>query len=152
MDLFKSKLPSTDILKIQLPDHLIEQPLSDSLEYKDQYLSVLYALLEGASAALDINRSDISGCITGKCQIVLYDDTPGGSGYVKHIYEHLELVIAKAKEKVNGNCGCTEETSCYGCLRNYGNQFFHDILSRGVAYRYLDWLLNVVEEIKMECV
>ena len=143
---------STDILKIQLPDHLIEQPLSDSLEYKDQYLSVLYALLEGASAALDINRSDISGCITGKCQIVLYDDTPGGSGFVKHIYEHLELVIAKAKEKVNGNCGCTEETSCYGCLRNYGNQFFHDILSRGVAYRYLDWLLNVVEEIKIECV
>ncbi len=141
---------STDILKIQLPDHLVEQPLSDSLEYKNQYLSVLYALLEGSSAALDINRSDISGCITGKCQIVLYDDTPGGSGFVKHVYEHLEVVIAKAKEKVNGNCGCTEETSCYGCLRNYGNQFFHDILSRGVAYRYLDWLLNAVEEDKIE--
>ena len=60
------------------------------------------------------------------------------------------MVIAKAKEKVNGNCGCTEETSCYGCLRNYGNLFFHDVLSRGVAYRYLDWLLNVVEENKIE--
>ena len=141
---------STDILKINLPDHLIEQPMSGSLENKDQYLSVLYALLEGASAALDINRSDISGCVTGKCQIVLYDDTPGGSGFVKHVYENLEMVIAKAKEKVNGNCGCTEETSCYGCLRNYGNQFFHDVLSRGVAYRYLDWLLNVVEENKIE--
>ena len=124
---------STDILKINLPDHLIEQPMSGSLENKDQYLSVLYALLEGASAALDINRSDISGCVTGKCQIVLYDDTPGGSGFVKHVYENLEMVIAKAKEKVNGNCGCTEETSCYGCLRNYGNQFFHDVLSRGVV-------------------
>ena len=53
-----------------------------------------------------------------------------GSGFVKHVYENLEMVIAKAKEKVNGNCGCTEETSCYGCLRNYGNQFFHDVLSR----------------------
>lgn len=112
---------STDILKINLPDHLIEQPMSGSLENKDQYLSVLYALLEGTSAALDINRSDIRGCVTGKCQIVLYDDTPGGSGFVKHVYENLEMVIAKAKEKVNGNCGCTEETSCYGCLRNYGN-------------------------------
>lgn len=136
---------STDILKIQLPDHLVEQPLSNSLEYKDQYLSVLYALLEGASVALDINRSDISGCITGKCQIVLYDDTPGGSGFVKYVYERLEDVIIKAKEKVNGNCGCTEETSCYGCLRNYGNQFYHDILSRGVAYKYLDWLLNAID-------
>ena len=137
---------STDILKIQLPDHLVEQPLAGSLEYKDQYLSVLYALLEGASAALDINRSDINGCIIGEGQMVLYDDTPGGSGFVKHIFEHLEVVIAKAKEKVNGNCGCTEETSCYGCLRNYGNQFFHDVLSRGVAYRYLDWLLNETNE------
>lgn len=108
------------------------------------------ALLEGTSAALDINRSDIRGCVTGKCQIVLYDDTPGGSGFVKHVYENLEMVIAKAKEKVNGNCGCTEETSCYGCLRNYGNQFFHDVLSRRVACRYLDWLLNVVEENKIE--
>lgn len=133
---------STDILKIQLPDYLVQHQLSDSLVYKDQYLSVLYALLEGASDALDINRNDINGCITGKRQIVLYDDTPGGSGFVKHVYEHLEEVIVKAKEKVNGNCGCTEETSCYGCLRNYGNQVFHDVLSRGVAYRYLDWLLN----------
>lgn len=89
--------------------------------------------------------SDISGCITGKCQIVLYDDTPGGSGFVKYVYERLEDVIIKAKEKVNGNCGCTEETSCYGCLRNYGNQFYHDILSRGVAYKYLDWLLNAID-------
>ena len=120
------------------------------IEFFSLLLSVLYALLEGASAALDINRSDISGCVTGKCQMVLYDDTPGGSGFVKHVYENLEMVIAKAKEKVNGNCGCTEETSCYGCLRNYGNQFFHDVLSRGVAYRYLDWLLNVVEENKIE--
>lgn len=141
---------STDILKIQLPDHVVEQPHADSLEYKDQYLSVLYALLEGASAALDISRSDISGCITGNRQIVLYDDTPGGSGFVKYIYENLEAVIAKAKEKVNGSCGCTEETSCYGCLRNYGNQFYHDILSRGLAYRYLDWLLNAVEEIRID--
>lgn len=141
---------STDILKIPLPNYIVEQPLSDSLEYKDQYMSVLYALLEGASTALDISRGDISGCITGKGQIVLYDDTPGGSGFVKYIYEHLEEVIAKAKEKVNGNCGCTEETSCYGCLRNYGNQVFHGILSRGVAYRYLDWLLNTAEEINIE--
>lgn len=141
---------STDILKIQLPEHEIEQSHSDSLEKKDQYLSVLYALLEGASAALDISRSDISGCVTGNRQIVLYDDTPGGSGFVKHIYDHLEEVVAKAKEKVNGSCGCTKETSCYGCLRNYGNQFYHDILSRGLAYDYLDWLLNAVEEIKIK--
>ncbi|WP_029201080.1 DEAD/DEAH box helicase [Oribacterium sp. NK2B42] len=133
---------STDILKIQLPEHDIELTQSGSLELKNQDLSVMYSILEGASSALDINRGDISGCVTGNHQIILYDDTPGGSGFVKHIYEHIEDVLSKAKEKVNGSCGCTEETSCYGCLRNYGNQYFHDVLSRGIAYRYLDWLLS----------
>lgn len=140
---------STDILKIQLPNHLVEQPHADSIERKDQSLSVMYALLEGASAVLDISRSDINGCVTGDHQIILYDDTPGGSGFVKYIYENLEKVILKAKEKVNGSCGCTEETSCYGCLRNYGNQYYHDILSRGLAYKYLDWLLNEAEDIRI---
>ena len=133
---------STDILKINLPMHEIDQFDSESLERKNQYLSVMYAVLEGASTALDISRSDISGCVTGCGQIILYDDTPGGSGFVRNIYDNLELVLKKAQEKVAGACGCTEETSCYGCLRNYGNQFFHDVLSRGMAYRYLDWLLN----------
>ena len=135
---------STDILKIKLPEHAVEQEHSETIGAKDQYLSVMYAILEGASAALDINRNDISGCVTGDHQIILYDDTPGGSGFVKYIYRNLQKVLEKAKEKVNGSCGCTAETSCYGCLRNYGNQFYHDILSRGLAYKYLDWLLNGV--------
>ncbi len=133
---------STDILKLQLPSHEVDVFEDDSLEKKDQFLSVMYAVLEGASTELDINRSDINGCVTGDHQIILYDDTPGGSGFVKCIYDNLEKVLEQAKEKVKGSCGCTEETSCYGCLRNYGNQFFHDVLSRGLAYRYLDWLLN----------
>lgn len=133
---------STDILKIQIPEHTVPQNYGDNTEYKDQLLSLMYAILEGASTALDISRSDISGCVTSGRQIILYDDTPGGSGFVKYIYENLETVLRQAKDKVNGSCGCTEETSCYGCLRNYGNQFYHDILSRGLAYNYLDWLLN----------
>ena len=137
---------STDILKLDLPEHDIDLLNSESLEYKDQYVSVMYALLEGASAELDISRSDINGCVTGKGQIILYDDTPGGSGFVKNILEHLDDVFVRAMEKVSGTCGCTEETSCYGCLRNYGNQFFHDVMSRGMAYRYLDWLLHETVE------
>ncbi len=52
--------------------------------------------------------------------------------------------------KVSGICGCTEETSCYGCLRNYLNQFFHDNLSRGLAHKYIDWLLNGKAEERVE--
>jgi len=133
---------STDILKITLPKHPFRIAVEENAEEKDEYLSVMYAILEGASKALDISRGDISGCVTVNREIILFDDTPGGSGFVKHIYFHIEDVLRAALNKVSGICGCTEETSCYGCLRNYSNQFFHDNLSRGLAYKYIDWLLN----------
>lgn len=133
---------STDILKIKLPQHYVNVKSSDKSQGKDQYLSTLYAILEGASSALDISRDDINGCVSGEGELVLFDDTSGGSGYVKYIYENFEKVLRTAKHKVSGLCECAEETSCYGCLRNYSNQFYHDELSRGLAYHYLDWLLN----------
>lgn len=140
---------STDILKIALPNHDVNMKLPEGTQPKDQYLSVLYAILEGASKALDISRDDISGCVTENQELVLFDDTSGGSGFVKYIYQNFEKVLREARNKVSGQCGCTPETSCYGCLRNYSNQFFHDDISRGIAYEYLDWLLNGVAESKL---
>lgn len=141
---------STDILKITLPVHSVVIKNNEAMESKDQYLSILYAILEGASKALDINRDDINGCVTEKMELVLFDDTAGGSGYVKQIYENFEKVLREARNKVSGICGCTPETSCYGCLRNYSNQFYHDQISRGIALSYIDWLLNTDREEKKE--
>ena len=133
---------STDILKISLPKFETHLSKTEGTEEKNQYLSVLYAILEGASKALDISRDDISGCVTEKQELVLFDDTAGGSGFVKHIFMNFEKVLREARNKVSGRCGCTPETSCYGCLRNYSNQFFHDQISRGLAYEYICWLLD----------
>ena len=133
---------STDILKISLPKHDVHLSGIEGTEEKNQYLSVLYAILEGASKALDISRDDISGCVTENQEIVLFDDTAGGSGFVKHIYKNFDKVLREARNKISGMCGCTPETSCYGCLRNYSNQFFHDQISRGLAYEYISWLLD----------
>lgn len=47
-----------------------------------------------------------------------------------------------AKQKVSGTCGCGEDTSCYGCLRSFENQFYHEILERGLAQKYLGELLR----------
>lgn len=141
---------STDILKISLPIHNIDFPISEELEPKNQSLSVLYAILEGASKALDISRGDISGCVTENQELVLFDDTAGGSGFVKHIYQNFDKVLREALNKVSGNCGCTPETSCYGCLRNYSNQFFHDQISRGLAKEYINWLINAEKEVSIK--
>ena len=37
------------------------------------------------------------------------------------------------------------ETSCYGCLRSYANQLFHDSLSRGEAQALLKALETGLE-------
>ena len=56
--------------------------------------SVAYALLEGASEALGIKRSDIDGTLyyqPGRRvpSIILYDDVSGGAGHVKVLSSHF---------------------------------------------------------------
>ncbi len=95
--------------------------------------SLLYALLEGASAALEISRDDIDGTLFFQAgqttSLVLFDTVPGGAGGAVRIATHFREVLLAARKRVE-NCECGEETSCYGCLRTYRNQTRHDLLVR----------------------
>lgn len=129
---------NSDILRIELPHYF------GAYDMPIQWTSVLYSILEGASEYLGIDRNDINGCLDyehGAFALILYDESPGGAGHVKRIAGNLEAVLHQALERVRGNCGCSEDTSCYGCLRNYGNQFEHEKIIRGAAKDYLNWLL-----------
>ena len=136
----------TDVLELRLP-----LPTHEATNYEgiDLWSSILFALLEGASMSLGIDRGEISGCLyyndadnAGAPSLILYDAVPGGAGHVKRIAEKIPDVIFQASRKVAGQCGCGAETSCYGCIRNYSNQLIHDKLSRGAAYNYLMALQN----------
>lgn len=112
----------------------------------DQWLSVLYALLEGASDALGIRREDIDGTLYYNLgdsipSFVLYDDVPGGAGHVKRIVNSLQDTIQAARTRVSMDC-CGPETSCTECLRNYRNQPYHDQLKRGYAKDFLNGLIS----------
>src|ERR1035438_4595163 len=48
----------------------------------------------------------------------------------------FDEVLEAALTRVT-RCDCGEETSCYGCLRGYRNQPFHDELRRGAAVDFL---------------
>lgn len=65
-----------------------------------------------------------------KLVLLLYDNVPGGAGRVQALADRAGELIAAAVERVSGSCGCGKETSCYGCLRAYANQFKHDRLTR----------------------
>ncbi len=107
--------------------------------------SYLYAMVEGACKSLDIDRREINGCLYGlsnnSISIVIFDTVPGGAGHAHKILGNIGEVFAEALNKVSGQCGCGEETSCYGCLRNYDNQSRHEDMSRGSAKNYLEWLI-----------
>jgi len=133
----------TDILQLQFGGH--------AGGGRALWFSLLYALLEGASAELDIDRGDIDGCLypysgdPSKPDLVLFDDVPGGAGHVRRIARNeatlLDVLRAALERLESCNCGGEQRnTSCYGCLRNYRNQFCHDQLARGVVIDFLKGL------------
>jgi hypothetical protein len=112
--------------------------------------STVYGLLEGAALALEISRDDIDGTVhrgsDGEPALVLFDTTPGGAGNTLRIAQRLPDVVQAAVTRVAG-CECGEETSCYGCLRAYRNQRYHEELSRRAALDLLGELVPVPEEV-----
>jgi ATP-dependent helicase YprA (DUF1998 family) len=130
----------TDVLAVTFPA-LPRQ--SDVFWY-----SVAYALLKGMLQLGDIDRRDVNvtlkwGGASGNPTIMLYDDVPGGAGHVRHVFDHVDRLWEAAAARVSGrDCGCDPETSCYGCLRSYDNQPFHEVLRRGVADQFLRRLLT----------
>ncbi|KAA0919250.1 DEAD/DEAH box helicase [Dietzia sp. ANT_WB102] len=108
----------------------------------DAMLSLMYALLEGASEGLEISRDDIDATLSwskGVRSIVLYDTVPAGAGAAKSITENITQVMDEAHRRVSA-CDCGIETSCFGCLRNAFNDRDHEVLSRQDALRLLDQL------------
>ncbi len=107
------------------------------------WYSILYALLESVSEILETQRNDIDGCIFPKPQgtysLILFDSVPGGAGLVHHLANEKVLIesLRNARKKTDGRCGCSPETSCFGCLRNYQNQFCHDYLNRQTVLDFI---------------
>lgn len=140
----------TDVVKITFET----QEASD----RNTMLSVLYALLEGLSREMGIERTDIKGClfstmVEGKMvdSIILYDAVAGGAGHVRRMVtengDAFQRVLARALSVVDG-CDCG--SSCYKCLRNYYNQKIHDRLNRRSASEFLHQWLGQMEEISKE--
>ncbi len=97
--------------------------------------SLAYALQRGICRTLDVEAQDIgvSWRWLGqkneqpRAEIVLYDLTPGGAGFVKQAMESWSEVLQESK-KLCSVCGC--EDACYDCLKTYSNQAYHEKLSR----------------------
>lgn len=123
----------TDVVKIRFDGYDITR--------KDQALSILYGLLRGISSCLNIEESDVAGCLQGyRCSsgiaysLIFFDTTPGGAGHVKRLDNETVLNnVFRETLNIMEKCTCGGEqgdTSCYSCLRSYKNQKIHDLLKR----------------------
>ena len=122
----------TDVVRLQF----------SGLQGEWEAYSVAYAVLLGSAETLSVPDTDLNVTITGgvnpgESAIVLYDNVPGGAGLVEQLEREsvFEEVLRNARKRVQGNCGC--DSSCYGCLRSYRNQFAHPYLDRMRTYDIL---------------
>lgn len=123
---------ATDVVRLQFPQ----------LHGEWDAYCVAYAVLLGAAETLNVPDTDLNVTITGgdnpgESAIVLYDNVPGGAGLVAQLEQArvFSEIIRNAQERVRGTCGC--DSSCYGCLRSYRNQFAHPYLDRKRALEIL---------------
>lgn len=140
----------TDILLIQIKrnDPFVCSP-ADTPEWSGRasraaLTSLVEAICLAASRTLQIEEGELSGnwCpVLGEnnqdAQIFLYDLLPGGAGYTRLVKQRLAEVIDET-EKLLAGCDC--ETSCYRCLRHYGNNYYHASLDRKLAYALLKFI------------
>ncbi|MCQ3807348.1 MAG: DEAD/DEAH box helicase [Acidimicrobiaceae bacterium] len=132
----------TDVLEIQFEGVLRSH-------YRDRAMNSLLSALLAAVPKLGINRDDVDGTLNSSGldtpqAMVIFDSVPGGAGFSQRIRKRLPHLFHAAHQLVS-NCACQETSSCYGCLRNYHNQFFHDELSRGDAKALLDHMSIAAE-------
>ncbi len=99
--------------------------------------SALWACVLTAAKMLMVPEGELSGTTyplgADGLALLLFDDVPGGAGRVAALSDRIPELLELAQQRVAGACGCDEDTSCYGCLRAYANQFEHERLTRAGA-------------------
>jgi ATP-dependent helicase YprA (DUF1998 family) len=144
----------TDVLEIDIPGAAFPtsqaeawEILPDTLEAAVKYpITLRNALVLGANLALQTEADEIAGFEREvlrdgyrQRQIILYDDVPGGAGYVERLSRFLPAAAAAALERLE-QCACVD--SCYRCLRSYYNQWEHKLLDKRLV---IDTLYQIAE-------
>ena len=132
---------TTDILQLRFAK---APPIND----RSFWLSLQTAVTRAACEAIDIDPADLDATHGGWSQqsrsgeLVIYDRVPGGAGHIPRMIQHLDTILHAARDRMKDCRGCSDlDSSCYACLRSYGNQFWWEQLQRRPVLMWLDGLL-----------
>jgi ATP-dependent helicase YprA (DUF1998 family) len=85
------------------------------------------------------NWCPVVGGADQEVYLFLYDLLPGGAGYTRLVKQSLKEVLAET-HRLLADCDCL--SSCYRCLRHFGNTYLHPSLDRHLASALLNHLLD----------
>ena len=94
-----------------------------------------------------------AGSDSPRTYLVIYDSVPGGTGYLKELMrdpEPLFEVFSQALQTLNA-CACNqnaEADGCYRCVYRYHNSFDRKAISRRVAQKLLNDVLQFKDALK----
>ena len=109
--------------------------------------SLMFALQKGMCRVLELDASDVGVSRrwlnqrtdpTAGLEIVLYDRTPGGAGFVEEGKTRWKEVVASAIDICQTTPSHVCEIACYDCLKDFSNQSYHDKLDRHSVLRFFD--------------
>ena len=117
------------------------------------FYSAAFMLQRVLAEKLDVDPTEIEIADVRRCrvpedkysaEIILTDELPNGSGFVRHLFENIEEIISKCTVKQSGgdyigNIHSERHRSickdaCYDCLKVYKNMNYHGLL---------DWRIGI---------
>jgi len=130
----------TDVLEINF------NLMANLTKKLSMYYSLLYAILEGTSAFLQIRRDDLDGVLYPidrgrQFKVVLYDNVPAGAGFMEKVIDNFRDILLEAAS-ITSSCACGYDTACPACMQNIHNQFVSEYLDRGLAFELIIYILN----------
>lgn len=132
------------VFEIDLDPEKIESRLGE-VWLKQAAVTLSEALCNRAGYILDVESEDI--CCGYRIidredrhvvEVFMYDSLSSGAGYSSEIALRSKELLSVTHDYLE-QCNC--ESSCYRCLRNYGNRMIHDDLDRFCALELLNWAL-----------
>ena len=139
----------TDVLQVRFPAFSTPSVVGDAGR---TFWTTLSAAISRAACELQrIDPSDLEVSYRSvsdddhRGELLMFDNVPGGAGFVQRIREDFRAVL-QAAHGVLLNCpntiDCGPKSSCYACLRTFGNQFDWEFLSREIPVVWLAALCN----------
>lgn len=139
----------TDVLRMKFNLELLPKCICGDALCLGALESAAAAIVAGAVRILGVASFDLNSAVNSRDRfnehrLMIFDTTPGGAGLAQTLNERLDEVLDAALVLAENCTDCTQDSSCYSCIRTYGNQWRHEHLTRLSATEVLTGILSLV--------